>query len=245
MKKTILVLLSLFFANHLFAAEDNLYKFLWLDQDKKVYVLQKKLFPKKMRVFFDAGGLYRFSNPYQTTFGVQGNLDFFFTEQIGIEVRGGYYFNRDNNTYTNIVNKIIAETNDTIKNLLPYIINYKWDVGGMILFAPFYGKINTFNQIIYFDLYFGLGASYIKGESNYKKIIDNSGGKDKATQMEEETYYSGDIKVALKFYLNKNFSLGVDYLHRIYRANLISENKEEKKGFYNESDVILKLGVSF
>lgn len=251
----ILVMIFLLQTKSLYASEDNLYKFLWLDPDKKVYVLQKKLFPKKMHVFFDIGGLYRFSNPFQTTFAPFGNIDFFFTEQLGISLLGGYYFNKDNNAFDGVKNKIsqinqTATTNGggttvtTFKNLLPYLINFKYEVGGMVLFSPFYGKINTFNQIVYFDLYFGLGASWVAAQSNYDAIINDTAG-DKTSQMKDVNFVAVNAKVGLRFYISKHVNFCVDYIHRGYMEKLITEDKIEKKGIYYESDIVAKFGISF
>lgn len=249
------ILLGIFLLQpkNLYASEDNLYKFLWLDPDKKVYVLQKKLFPKKMHVFFDIGGLYRFSNPFQTTFAPFGNIDFFFTEQLGLSVLGGYYFNSDNNAFNGVKNKITqinqasnqgGGSTTTFKNLLPYIINFNYEVGGMLLFAPFYGKINTFNKIVYFDLYFGLGASWVAAQSNYDAIITDTAG-DKAAQMKDLNFVAINAKVGLRFFLSKHVNFCVDYIHRGYSEKLITEDKTEKKGFYYESDIVAKFGISF
>ena len=50
-------------------------------------------------------------------------------------------------------------------------------MGMMVLWSPFYGKVNTFNRIFYFDWQFGLGLTNISTESN-KNYVGVVGGAD-------------------------------------------------------------------
>jgi len=68
------------------AGEESLYDFLWLDPDKKVYVLQNKLYKKEHSFFFDAGYLLNFTSKFQETSGFKINGGFYFHEEWGIEL---------------------------------------------------------------------------------------------------------------------------------------------------------------
>jgi len=85
-----ITLLALFTAimmiNKAQAGEKSLYDFLWLDPDKKVYVLQNKLYKKEHSFFFDAGYLLNFTSKFQETSGFKINGGFYFHEEWGIEL---------------------------------------------------------------------------------------------------------------------------------------------------------------
>ena len=51
------------------AAEKDLYNFLWLDPDKKVYVLQNKVYKREHTVYLDVGYLKALSSKFQNTNG--------------------------------------------------------------------------------------------------------------------------------------------------------------------------------
>jgi len=51
------------------AGEESLYDFLWLDPDKKVYVLQNKLYKKEHSFYFDACYISNFTSKFQDTNG--------------------------------------------------------------------------------------------------------------------------------------------------------------------------------
>ena len=54
----------------------------------------------------------------------------------------------------------------------------------MLLWAPFYGKINTFNKILYFDLFFGIGLATIGGKDNAETVaLQRKKGEDKLSKV--------------------------------------------------------------
>ena len=54
----------------------------------------------------------------------------------------------------------------SLNGVTPFLRREKNLLGAMALWSPFYGKINTFNKITYFDWFFGLGLGLLKSESN-------------------------------------------------------------------------------
>ena len=68
------------------AAQDDLYNFLWLDADKKVYVLQNKVYEKKGTGYFNLGYIADISSNYENLNGYQGAFGYFFSENWGLEL---------------------------------------------------------------------------------------------------------------------------------------------------------------
>ena len=62
------------------ADQNDLYKFLWLDADKKVYVLQNKVYEKRRTAYFNLGYIADISSNYESLSGFQGALGYFFAE---------------------------------------------------------------------------------------------------------------------------------------------------------------------
>src|SRR5665648_1174878 len=69
-KLSLIVLgMMLMFNKEIHAGEESLYDFLWLDPDKKVYVLQNKLYKKEHSLYFDVGYLTNYTSKFQDTAG--------------------------------------------------------------------------------------------------------------------------------------------------------------------------------
>ena len=88
--KNVFVCLSLSYvtlsAQALRADEKDLYDFLWLDPDKKVYVLQNKVHKKEHTVYANVGIGTGLSSDFQDTSMFHANAGFFFTEEWGIKI---------------------------------------------------------------------------------------------------------------------------------------------------------------
>jgi outer membrane beta-barrel protein len=108
----------------------------------------------------------------------------------------------------------------------------------MILWAPFYSKINTFNSIVYMDWIFGVGYTQIK-EKNNKLVFENS----LLAGQETLESHSGFIwEAGLKFYLDSSFSIRTDLTAFHYSANNISIPGASLKSNF---DATVSLGYTF
>ena len=111
--------------------------------------------------------------------------------------------------------------------------------GGLLVWSPFYGKINTFNKIIYFDWSFCLGAGEIKTESNHESVVTAN----RQTEYKKEKHTAVLAKTALMVHLNKNLGVQLEYFNSSYKGmgpNPLVGEKIEHSG-----DIILSLCVSF
>lgn len=225
------LLLSLILSSQLFASEKDIYEFSWLDPDKEVFVLQNRKFRKAGRLHFNAGYGITTSGAFVDATAIQGRVGYFFTEDFGLEGLYSKNTGKENDTATAI------RTNSGSGSSTPFrriIENY---TGAMILWAPFYSKINTFNKIVYMDWILGLGYAQVKENNN--KLDVSTGGIDKTVTSESH----GGImwEAGMKFYLDPSFSIRADLTAIHYKANSVAGTST----FYSNFDATLSLGYSF
>lgn len=211
------------------AGEESLYDFLWLDPDKKVYVLQNKLYKKENSFYFDLGYISNQTSKFQDTNGFSLKGGHYFHEEFGVEVFYQQYANRNNDDFRNV--NLVGD--------VPFIRRMNETFGAMAIWSPFYGKINTFNQIFYFDWSFGAGASQVNVESNIKSVrITNA-----PNVYEKKSYMAGVLKTKVKFHLSENIHIGLEYMDSYYMAAGPKAPKTDK--LRTNTDVIFSVGFSF
>lgn len=212
-----------------YGAEGDLYDFLWLDPDKSVYVLQNKEFAKEKTNYIDLAYLSGLSSGFQDTRGASLNIGRFFTEEWGAEFIYNIYNNKNNDSYDNV---------RRVNGAVPFMRKLDQSYGLAAIWSPFYGKINTFNKIYYFDLYFGLGVLKLEGNSNSESATNPN-----SDAFKDEDYVAGLIKVGLKFHLNQRFHLGVEWQSTHYQS--YGPIRSQGKSLVSNSDALLKLGILF
>ena len=212
------------------AGEESLYDFLWLDPDKKVYVLQNKLYKKEKSVYFDVGYISNQTSKFQDTNGFALKGGYYFHEEFGVELFYQQYANKNNDEFRNV---------QSINGVVPFIRRMNDTYGAVAIWSPFYGKINTFNQIFYFDWSFGAGISQVNTDSNINSVsILNAPNK-----YEKKSYTGGVLKTKVKFHLKENIHLGLEYMNSYYMAPGPKDPKNDK--LRTNTDLILSIGFSF
>jgi len=225
--------LALFVSKNVQAGEKSLYDFLWLDPDKKVYVLQNKIYKKEHTFYADLGYLSNFTSTFQDTNGFSAKAGFYVHEEWGLEIFYNQYSNRDNDNRSNVRN---------INGADPFVRRLNSSLGAMAIWSPFYGKINTFNKIFYFDWSFGLGLAKINAESNRKTVDDTN----LESTYDKESYNSVVWKTNMKFHLRENIHLGVEWMQHHYSAPGPNRNgREAKDSLKNNQDLIISVGFSY
>ena len=131
-------------------AQDPEYQFSWLDPEKKIYVLQNRKFEKSRRLLLSLMGGVGLSNPYRATYDFEPRAAFYISEEWGVEL----FYNNTANAINGTFQALVAATGGSP---MPAIREFKNGFGGQVHWAPWYSKINVFNQIIYFDWYFAAG----------------------------------------------------------------------------------------
>ena len=135
-----------------YAAADDDYNFSWLDPDKKIYVLQNRRFRKAGPVHLYMMGGLGLGEPWRTVYDLQPRMGYWFNEDFGIEAFYSARFHSPNNTY-----KAMIQAAGTGLGQTPLIREVQSQFGVLFNWAPWYAKINVFNNILYFDWYFSLG----------------------------------------------------------------------------------------
>ncbi len=216
-------------SSFIFGSEDSLYDFLWLDKDKSVYVLQNKQFKKKGQVYTELGYLKGMSSNFQNVNGGAISMSYFFSEEWAGEISYLHYLNKNNSDYKNI--REINETEPFVRELIS-------SASAILKWAPFYGKINTFNQIIYFDFILGAGISSLKSRANLGVSNANPNA-----EKEPENQIGGVSKLELKIYVSEIWNIGT-YLQSLYYNSEAPRlvNKEEIK---INNDFVIYTGFSF
>lgn len=212
------------------AGEESLYDFLWLDPDKKVYVLQNKLYKKEKSFYFDLGYISNMTSKFQDTNGFSLNAGYYFHEEWGVELSYMQYSNINNDDYRNV--RLINEVE-------PFIRRMQSSYSAVAIWSPFYGKINTFNNIFYFDWSFGAGLAQVNTDSNINSVrIQNAPNK-----FDQKSYTGAILKTKVKFHLRENVHLGLEYMNTYYNAPGPQDPKSEK--LRTNTDVILSIGFSY
>ncbi len=230
LKKLLIHLLCSVFFSPALAGEKDLYEFLWLDPDKEVYVLQNKKHPLQKKVFLNLGYISNLSSNFQDTNGTAFSLGYYFTEEIGIEIAQQVYTNKDNNAYKSI---------QVVNGQIPFIRNPLSYTSIGLIYSPFYGKINTFNQIYYFNWSFGLSTGKYVMESNLDSVLNPS----EPNRYIKEHYNPITLKTSFNFHINDRVQLKLEFQNTNITAGTPQKPNDEDLTSIN--DFLWSVGVSF
>lgn len=214
------------------AAEKDLYDFLWLDPDKKVYVLQNKIHKKEHTVYANLGVGLGLSSTFQDTSLIHGSAGYYLTEEWAVEALYTSYNNKDNETLENLIR---------LRGAAPFIRKTKSNYGLIAKWSPFYGKVNTFNKIFYFDWSFGLGLGKLNTESNSATVANTT----TADKFSSESYTSVIGKTELTLHASKNVHFNLGLIMNNYKAPGPVINGQQKSKIRNNLDSVLSIGFSF
>lgn len=216
-----------------FSSEERTYNFSWLDPDKEVYVLQNRKYRKAGRLHATLGGGITTSGAFVDSNTIQGRVGFFFREEWGAE-----FVYAKNSGDENKAAKLLR--NEGGAGSVPFrriIDNY---MGGMILWSPFYTKVNAFNKIIYLDWILGLGYAKVEETNNALEFLTGAVNVDPTVESNSGLMWN----LGVKFFINDRFSLRTDLTTIHYQAILPSDTNSEKDWNTNY-DLAVSLGISF
>lgn len=227
----IFICATFFFTPKIQASEKDVYEFSWLDPDKEVYVLQNRKFRKAGHLQFNLGGGITTSGAFVDATSLQGRAGYFFTEDLGIEGVFAKNSGKENSTALGVRNPGGAGS----KPFRRIVENY---TGAMLLWSPFYSKINTFNKIVYMDWIFGLGYAQLKENNNQRELL--ASGSDTVKTSETHSGIMWDL--GLKFYLDESFSIRTDVTAVHYNAKNVTTTGSS---YYSNFDTTISLGYAF
>lgn len=214
MKKIFLILMTLILSTTLFAAEESLYNFSWLDKDKEIYVLQNRKFRKVDDVYIGGTAAYNLSQAFIDAYGGTIRGGYFFSEDWGLEVVYGKNTNSENDTA-----KGVRE-----QGTVPFYRQIDSYMGAMLMWSPFYSKINTFNQIFYYDWMFGVGFGNIQTLDNRNKFDTSAANEN---DLISESNIGALWNIGLRVYINQSWSLRLDITGQTYQADKVKRIGDE------------------
>jgi outer membrane beta-barrel protein len=235
MTKMFFVLFSLIMCNMVMAAESSLYNFSWLDKDKEIYVLQNRKFRKDGQVYIGGNAGKTLSGAFINAYGVSARAGYFFREDWGIELVYGKGMGEENNTA-----KGIRE-----QGTVPYYRKVDSYLGGMLMWSPFYSKINAFNKIFYYDWLFGAGVTNITTKDNRARFINQNN-----STLTSETSVGLIWTTGMRFYIDEHWSARLDFTGMNWRADRYGKptgasTVQKKTDWFNNYDVALGLNYAF
>lgn len=234
MQNILWLLATLLFSGTVLADEKSLYEFSWLDKDKEIYVLQNRKFRKDGKVYI--GG----------TLGK--TLNGAFIDAYGASLRGGYFFSEDWGIEL-IYGKNSGQESDTAKGVkeqgaVPFYRKIDSYMGGMLMWSPFYSKINTFNKIFYYDWQFGLGVATISTKDNRTKF-----DVPPSNSLTSESSMGAIWNTGFRFYLSESWSVRIDFTGMHYKADRQRKptggSQIKSSSMYSNFDLGLGLNYSF
>jgi outer membrane beta-barrel protein len=202
---------------------------LWVDPSKKHYALSKKKYPKKDKIFLQAGYLSNTTSAFQETTGLQLKACYYFKEKFSVEIFHNNYVNANNENYENVKN---------INASVPFVRKIDRQSSAMIIHSPFYGKINTLNHVSYFDIEYGLGAGTIDYQTNLKTVKSPT-LKDKYESKKTGTLNS---KLGVKFHFKRNAYISAEILNTQFQAQSPANNN---LNWQSNNDIIIGIGIGF
>lgn len=182
------------------ASDSDDYQFSWLDPDKKIYVLQNRKYTKSRRLLLSAMFGLGFSNPYRSIADIEPRAAFYISEDWGVEL----FFNYTSNSVNGTFNALAAAVGSTT---LPTIREFRTGYGAQLHWSPWYAKINVFNQILFFDWYFGAGV----GRFNTILFYPGPISQDITPFM---------LSTGHQFHFNRMWTVRMDFTAMIYNAPL-------------------------
>jgi outer membrane beta-barrel protein len=217
-----------------FSAEDSLYDFSWLDQDKKIYVLQNRKFRKNSKFYLGATGIKTISGSFIDSYGSSLKAGYFFKENWGLELVYGQNNGKTNKTFDAIDEQAAVAYYRKISNY----------AGAMLMWSPFYAKINTFDKIFYYDWIFGLGMGNFKTQDNRKEFGTNS-----SEELTSENNSGYIWTTGFRFYISESWSLRLDITGMHYQALQSRQDDSNddytKKSWFHTYDLGIGLNYTF
>jgi outer membrane beta-barrel protein len=217
-----------------YADEKSVYEFSWLDKDKEVYVLQNRKYRKVNRLYVGAGGVMSLSGAFIDAYAGRFQLGYFFKEDWGFEIHYAKYTGSENDTA-----KGVRE-----QRTVPFFRKLDTTTSFLVWWSPFYGKLNTFNSIFYYDWMIGFGlaqATTIDNRNEFISISDRS--------LTSENVTGATWSTAMRFHVNDHWSVRVDISGLHYNADRKSETESgsaiSKSQIYTNLDVGVNLLFAF
>jgi outer membrane beta-barrel protein len=210
------------------SSDDDEYNFSWLDPDKKVYVLQNRKYRKKDRLAIYISGAINLSNPYRSEYMAIPRATYSFSEQFGAEVFFATVSNADNENLK-ALKKVSASA-------LPFVREHRSYYGGLLIWTPWYSKLNFFNKILYYDWFLKGGLGQVSTALDRNRVAAN------ASDFVLENFTAIYFGTGMNFFVTRNVLARLDLIGMTYGAKG-ADNVTELRQF--NYDFAVGLGYLF
>ncbi len=163
--------------------------------DTEVGVVQNRTYSKKGRLEFSLLGGVLYSDPFLNIKTLGGSLGYHLSEYVSFHVMGFKEYANPSSALNTFQETLGATTNTNIP---------KYYFGAETMGSIFYGKLSVLGKsIIYYDFY----------------VTGGAGG----TNTESGTYITPNAGLGQRFFLNKNFSIRMDYRLMYYNETILEK----------------------
>lgn len=231
--KNIFLFILVLFTHNSFANDKSIYEFEWMDQDKQIYVLQNRVFEKDKGFVFSILGSKTMSNKFVDTYYGILKGGYFFNEDWGVELVGGYGTGSANGTADSVRNQ----------NAVPFYRQVDHYFGGLINWSPLYGKFNAFDSILYLDWFFGAGLAAVTTRDNRREF-----DLDESRDITKDSHMGAIWQTGFLFYLNNSWMIRFEFQGIHFQADLITEEsgvRSNKNTMFHHYDLNLGVAVKF
>ncbi len=230
-QKVLLFLFSNFLCVLVLAGEKSPYDFSWLDKDKEIYVLQNRKYTKDHKFYASLMLGATTSGAFISSYAMQARTGYFFHEEWGVEI----LFSKNSGSENAIAKSVRTDT-----AAIPFYRKMDHYFAGMLVWSPFYGKVNTFKKIVYFDWTLGAGLASISDLNNRQSVLANSD-----QDLESESHIGFILDTGLRFYINPKWSIRTDVTMTLYSAEKANINGTSGKRMFTNTDLLLGASYSF
>jgi len=231
------IILTFLICNISFAGEKDMYNFSWLDPGKEVYVLQNRKFRKVDKVYLNFGLGLTTSGAFADGMLAQIRAGYFFKENWGIELLYSYNSGEENDTGATVR----GASGGSGVGSIPFRRITDSYMGGMLVWSPFYTKINTFNKVVYTDITFGIGLASLTETNNDPEFTSGNIGQ---VLFEQETHMGLIWDFSWIIYLTQHWHARASLTTIHYKAEGPTSLGSESE-FDENWDAVLSLGYRF
>lgn len=198
----------------------------WTPQEKKYSLIQKRYYVKEGRPMFSLTGASHINDRYSDGYAGTVSLGYYFTEKLGIEGHYSMSGLSDNNLVDELEDLGGGSAFPNHGKTISYI-------GASLNYSPIYAKMSLLGyKILYFDLI----LSGHLGQTTYEQMHQD--GDISQTAM---TFGLGVSQI---FYLNRHWSMRLDFTNRWYNSEVIDYTSGSKVKDRLINDTLLAIGFS-
>ncbi len=199
----------------------------WTPSEKKYSLIQQRYFVKTNRFSVSAGVGVHINNPEHEGYMSQFTAGYFLSEKWGFEAQYTASSLSDNSVIDRLGSISAGGATLDRTKTLSYI-------GGALNYSPIYAKMSFLGyKILYYDLI----LSGQLGQTTYEQTKD---GADPT-----QTAITVGLGITQMFYLNKNFSIKLDFTNRWYNADVLKYDTGAELKSRLIHDTHMALGLTF